>query len=150
MKTRFAVEREVQTSADVIFHLLSDYREHHRPGGFLPPEFSEQEILRGGVGAGTELQYVITVGGRPRTIRAVVSEPDPGRSLLESAPGVETWMTVEPSANGTRVRFETVLDEPGVAGVMSRIFAARLLAPVYRDELARIEEYARIHQSRAA
>jgi hypothetical protein len=150
MKTRFAVEREVQASADVIYHLLADYQEHHRPGGFLPPEFSEQEILRGGVGAGTELQYVITVGGRPRTIRAVVSEAVPGRALLESAPGVATSMTVEPTASGSRVRFETELDEPGVSGLMSRLFAARLLAPVYRDELARLEEYAKIHQSRAA
>jgi hypothetical protein len=150
MKTRFAVEREIQAPADVIYHCLADYREHHRPGGFLPPEFSQQEIVRGGFGAGTELHYVITVGGRPRTIRAVVSEPDPGRALLESAPGVATSMTVEPTRDGTRVRFETELDEPGLSGLMSRLFAARLLAPVYRDELVLLEEYARFHQSRAA
>jgi hypothetical protein len=145
MKTRFAVERQIDAPADVLYHLLTDYREHHRPGGFLPPEFSDQVIARGGVGAGTELHYVITVGGRPRTIEAVVSEPVPGRRILESAQSVETTMTVEPLPAGARVRFETELDEPGLSGLISRVFAERLLAPVYRDELDRLEAYAQAH-----
>ena len=146
MKTKFAVEHRLDAPADTIYHLLADYREHHRPGGFLPPAFSDQEVIQGGVGAGTELQYVITVGGRPRTIRATVSEPIAGRKLVEQAPGVETTVTIEPLDTGTtRVRFDTELDEPGVAGVMSRLFGARLLAPVYRDELARLAAYATAH-----
>jgi hypothetical protein len=45
------------------------------------------------------------------------------------------------------VRFETVLQAGGVAGLMNKFFAARLLAPVYADELERLERYA---QSQAA
>jgi hypothetical protein len=41
------------------------------------------------------------------------------------------------------VRFDTVIDEPGLRGLMTRLFATRLLRPVYDDELQRLEEYAR-------
>jgi Polyketide cyclase / dehydrase and lipid transport len=143
MKTRFAVEQRMDVPADAVYGCLVDYREHHRPGGFLPPAFSDQEIDKGGIGDGTELRYRFTVGGRQRSVRASVREAVPGREIVESAPGLETTMTVEPLGDGSRVRFETELDEPGAAGVMARLFAARLLVPIYRDELRRLEAYAR-------
>ena len=40
MKTRFGAERRIDAPAAVVYHCLADYREHHRPGGFLPPAFS--------------------------------------------------------------------------------------------------------------
>jgi Polyketide cyclase / dehydrase and lipid transport len=147
MRTKFGAERHIDAPAEVIYHLLADYREHHRPEGFLPPAFSDQEILSGGVGAGTELRYTLTTGGRPREITSRISEPVPGRVLVETAEGVETTFTVEPSGTGTRVRFDTVLDEAGIQGLMARLFAARLLAPVYEDELDRLEAMAKSHRS---
>ena len=145
MKTRFAVEQRMDAPADVVYHCLIDYREHHRPGGFLPPAFSDQDIERGGVGDGTELRYDVTVGGRRREVRASVREAIVGREIVESASGIETTMTVEPLDDGARVRFETEIDEPGVTGFVNRLFAARLLVPIYRDELRRLEGYARAH-----
>jgi hypothetical protein len=146
MKASISAERLIDAPADVIFHCIADYREHHRPGGFLPPAFSDLEIDRGGVGAGTELHWVLTAGGRPRTISATVSEPVPGRVLVESGSGIETTFTVEPAGGGARVRFDTVIDEGGLQGVLNRLFAARLLGPVYEDELIRLEEYAKAHR----
>jgi hypothetical protein len=112
----------------------------------LPPAFSNQEILGGGVGAGTELRYKLTVGGRPREITSSISEPEPGRTLVETAEGVLTTFTVEPAAaGGTLVRFDTVLDEAGLPGLFTRLFAPRLLAPIYEDELDRLEALAKAH-----
>lgn len=147
MKTRVSAERPIDAPADVIYHLLADYREHHRPEGFLPPAFSDQEILGGGVGAGTELRYTLTVGGRPREITSSISEPAPGRTLVETAEGVLTTFTVEPTAGGsTSVRFDTVLDGAGLQGLFTRLFAPRLLAPIYEDELDRLEALAKAHR----
>lgn len=147
MKTRFAIEQRMDVPADVVYHCLVDYREHHRPGGFLPPAFSNQDIERGGVGDGTELRYDLTLGGRRREVRASVREAVAGRQIVESGPGLETTMTVDPLEDGTHVRFETEIDQPGMSGLVGRLFAARLLVPIYRDELRRLEGYARAHAS---
>ena len=77
MKTRFGAERCIDAPALVVYHCLADYREHHRPGGFLPPAFEQLEIVRGGVGAGTEYRFVMAVGGRRRAVSTTVSEPVP-------------------------------------------------------------------------
>jgi hypothetical protein len=150
MRTTFGAEREIDAPADVIYHLISDYHEHHRPEGFLPPAFTDQEVLRGGVGAGTELRYTMTTGGRPRTVTSKISEPEPGRRLVEISPGIETTFTVEPTGDGARVRFDTILDADGLEGVSMRLFAWRLLRPIYEDELSRLEEAARAHSPAAA
>jgi hypothetical protein len=147
MKTRFAAERHIDAPADVVYHCIADYRVHHRPEGFLPPAFSALDVRRGGVGAGTEVGWDVELGGRRRTIRAVITEPEPGRTLVETAPGIVTTFTVTPAASGPGclVRFDSVFDEPGIGGVLLRLSAARLLGPVYRDELARLEAHALAH-----
>ena len=145
MKTRFGAERRIDAPAAVVYHCLADYREHHRPGGFLPPAFEQLEIARGGVGAGTEYRFVMTAGGRRRAVSTTVSEPVPGHTLVETGSGIETTFTVEPTSGGARVRFETVFDEGGVRGILNRLFAARILLPIYEDELRRLEEHAKDH-----
>jgi hypothetical protein len=145
MKTRFGAERHIDAPAAVIYHCLADYRHHHRPGGFLPTEFEQLEIARGGVGAGTEYRLVMTVGGRRRTVHTRVNEPVPGHTLVETGSGIETTFTVEPTSRGATVRFDTVFDEGGVQGILNRLFAARMITPIYEDELRRLEDYAKVH-----
>ena len=142
MQTRFSAERSMSVPADVLYECIRDYEHHHRPEGFLPPTFSDMQVIRGGVGAGTVVSWAMDLGGRHDTTTATITEPDPGHVLVETSPTVVTTFTVEPSAGGAVVRFDTVIDEPGLRGVMTRLFAARLLAPVYDDELQRLEEYA--------
>lgn len=149
MKTTISAERLMDAAPDVVYHCLADYREHHRPGGFLPPAFTDFVVEEGGVGAGTELHWVVDAGGRPRTVHAVVSEPEPGRTLVETSPDIVTTFTVAPTAKGTLVRFDTTIDDPGLAGVLTRLFAPRLLRPVYEDELARLARYAGAHGAAA-
>jgi hypothetical protein len=145
MKARISAERLIDARADVIYHCIADYREHHRPEGFLPPAFSEFEIERGGMGAGTELRWVVEAGGRRRTVTATVSEPEPGRTLIETGSGIVTIFTVEPTGDGARVRFDTVIEEGGLQGILNRLFVARILGPIYADELSRLEDHAKAH-----
>jgi Polyketide cyclase / dehydrase and lipid transport len=143
MKTSFSAERLIDAPAEVVYRCIADYIHHHRPGGFLPPAFSNQEVLSGGVGDGTRIRLNIRLAGRTNTMTARITEPEPGRTLVEDSEGVRTVFTVQPEAGKSRVRFDTVLEARGLEGLMNRLFAARLLQPLYADELGRLERYAR-------
>ena len=145
MKTAISAERNIEARPEVVYHCLADYREHHNPSGFLPSAFSNFKVIRGGLGAGTEASWDVTTGGRTRSVQAVITEPEPGRTLVETGNGVVTTFTVEPAGDGARVRFDTVIDDRGLTGLMTRLFAARLLRPLYADELQRLEAYAKRH-----
>jgi hypothetical protein len=146
MQTRFSAERVLDAPADVVYHLISDYREHHRPEGFLPPAFTDLVVEKGGVGDGTVIRFTMKLGGRSRTMTAAVTEPEPGRVLVERGPGVETTFTVEPEGGQrARVRFDTVMEAGGLEGLLTRLFAPGMLRPLYADELDSLERHAMAH-----
>jgi hypothetical protein len=149
----FAAERLLNAPADVIYHCLADYREHHRAaadGGFLPPTFTRLDVLQGGVGAGTVMRFTTSVGGRSVTRTQQVSEPEPGRVLVERGDGEGSVFTVQPEGNATRLRIETTLNAPGLEGLIMRWVGARVLGPLYADEMSRLEQYAQAHAAVAA
>lgn len=149
MRTHFSTERVIEAPAHIVYHLLADYREHHRhgPEGFLPPAFTKLVVEQGGVGAGTAIRFTMVMAGKARTTSATVSEPEPGRVLVETGPGVTTTFTVEPvGERRARVRFDTVLDTPGLEGLLTRLLGPRMLRPLYADELTRLEQHARAHE----
>jgi uncharacterized protein YndB with AHSA1/START domain len=78
-KREVSAERTIQAPAHTVFGYLADMREHHPR--FLPPAFSELEIVAGGLGAGTIVHFKLTAGGRTREYRMNVAEPEPGRVL---------------------------------------------------------------------
>jgi Polyketide cyclase / dehydrase and lipid transport len=146
MQTRFSAERVLDAPADVVYHLISDYREHHRPEGFLPPAFTDLVVEKGGVGAGTLIRFSMKLAGRSQTVTAAVTEPEPGRVLVETGSGVETTFTVDrESGQRARVRFDTVIDATGLTGLLTRLFAPGMLRPLYADELDRLEAHAKAH-----
>ena len=143
-EVRVAKEGGVGAPADVVYALIADMREHHPR--FLPPAFSDFVVEEGGVGAGTVTSFKLSAGGRTRSARMRVDEPEPGRVLTESdldSSLVTTW-TVTPAGNGSRVRIETVWEGAGgVGGFFERLFAPRVLERLYADELQRLDRYAR-------
>src|SRR5919199_936401 len=139
---RVVAERTMAAPPDVVYACIANYQEHHRPGGFLPPSFSDFRVERGGVGAGTVISFKMKLGGQTRSSTQRVSEPEPGRVLVESGHGVTTTFSVQPEGAGCRVRFDTLLEARGLEGILTRLFAPRLLQPVYQDELRRLEAYA--------
>lgn len=141
-RTRCSAERLVDAPADVVYRCIADYHRHHRPEGFLPQAFSDFRVERGGVGAGTVISFKMKLAGTSQSTTAEIDEPEPGRVLVETGPKVRTVFTVEPEGTRSRVRFDTTIDAGGLEGLLTRLFAARLLGPLYRDELERLERYA--------
>ena len=142
-KVHIRAERLIDAPADVVYQCIADYQHHHRPGGFLPPAFHDQQIIRGGFGDGTVIRFSMTLAGRTRTITTEITEPEPGRVLVESNDQIRTVFTVEPVGRQCRVSFDTRMDARGLEGIMLHLFARRLLLPLYADEQARLEQYAR-------
>jgi ribosome-associated toxin RatA of RatAB toxin-antitoxin module len=134
----------VAAPADRVYELIADHREHHPK--FLPSNFSNYEIERGGVGAGTITTFTITAGRRSRNYRMRIDEPEPGRVLTESdttSSLVTTW-TVTPEGDQARVRIETRWEgAKGAAGFFERVFAPPALRRIYNDELSHLDRYAR-------
>ncbi len=145
-----SAERTIEAPSEQVYALVADMREHHPR--FLPPAFEGFEVESGGVGAGTVTRFTLKTGGRSRSYRMQIGEPEPGRILTESdteSSLVTTW-TVEPAGAGSRVQIATTWEGAGgIGGFFERTFAPRVLRRLYDDELARLDEYAR-RQSRAA
>jgi hypothetical protein len=148
----FSAERLLDAPADVIYHCISDYTNHHRhqPEGFLPPAFTRLEVLSGGVGAGTLMRFTTRVGGRSVTRTQAVSEPEPGHILVERGDGEGSTFTIEPRGARTLVRIETTLLVAGLEGVLMPLFGSRIIGALYDDELTRLEAYARAHAAKEA
>jgi uncharacterized protein YndB with AHSA1/START domain len=146
-QTHISAERLIDAPADIVYRCIADYRQHHRPEGFLPPAFQNMEVLSGGVGDGTVIRFKVSLGGRTRTLTQRVTEPEPGRVLVEANEHDRTTFTVQPEGEKTRVRFDTVLNAGGLEGLLTRIFGPRMMLPLYSDELERLERYARAQSS---
>jgi hypothetical protein len=64
------------------------------------------------------------MAGRLQTATASTTEPQPGRVLVETGPGVQTTFTVEPAdGRRARVRFDTILEAGGLEGLLARLVA---------------------------
>jgi uncharacterized protein YndB with AHSA1/START domain len=137
-------ERTIEAPPEQVYAYVADMREHHPK--FLPPAFSDFRVESGGVGAGTVTAFTLNTGGRSRSYRMQIGEPEPGRVLTESdteSSLVTTW-TVEPAGGGSRVQIATTWEGAGgIGGFFERTFAPRVLRRLYDDALARLNEYAR-------
>jgi uncharacterized protein YndB with AHSA1/START domain len=137
-------ERTIDAPPERVYAYVADMREHHPR--FLPPAFSDFQVESGGVGAGTVTRFTLNTGGRSRSYRMQIAEPEPGRILTESdteSSLVTTW-TIEPAGAGSRVQIATTWEGAGgIGGFFERTFAPRVLSRLYDDELTRLDEYAR-------
>jgi len=122
-----------------VYDILADYKEEHPR--ILPPEFSDLVVDQGGVGAGTMIRFKMRVLGRTQNYRAIVTEPEPGRVLVETyfePDGTVTTFIVDPESNGqhSRVTFSTSMPvREGFAGKIERFAGTRLLRPIFEREL---------------
>lgn len=143
-RLRVVEEGFVGAPAERVYGYIADLREHHPR--FLPPSFGELRIEEGGYGAGTVYRVTVSFAGSTRELHMRVDEPEPGRVITETvldAPMTTTW-TVTPEGAGCRVRLETVwTGAGGFQGVLESLFAPLAMRRVYRDELARLDRYAR-------
>ena len=142
---RITASATIAAPASVVYDLIADYRAGHP--SILPPEYFEGlEVLEGGRGAGTRIRFTMKAFGSRQTSYARVTEPEPGRVLVETeeAKGIVTRFIVEPlGATETRVTFETEYPTRGVRGWLESLVAPGYLRKVYAAELGRLGEVAR-------
>jgi uncharacterized protein YndB with AHSA1/START domain len=142
-----SAERSIDAPADEVYSYLADMHQHQR---FLPPAFSDFQIEQGGVGAGTVTSFKITAGGRTRSYRMQISEPTPGRTLVETDTGssLVTTFNVTPQGDKSLVSITTSWDgASGIGGFFERTFAPRAVRRLYLDELDRLNAYATEHHT---
>jgi uncharacterized protein YndB with AHSA1/START domain len=144
----FEATSEIHAPTATVWDILTDYRNGH--SRILPSAFSDIQIESGGKGAGTVYHYSFRAAGTTRHIRHFVSEPEPGRVLVESAPNdpTTTTFTLTPTADGAHTQLLITTDlttQPGLTGALTRLFAP-LLAPtmhaIYLDEMQRLDDLA--------
>ena len=139
-----SARRSVAAPADAVYGWLADYADHHHR--FLPGAFSGYAVESGGVGSGTVVAFSVTAGGRSRSYRMAVTEPEPGRVLQEAdtTSSMVTTFTVDPAGEGSTVGIRTTWEGAGgVGGFFERRFAPKVLRKLYVEELERIDAYAR-------
>src|SRR5262249_9888794 len=134
VSVRVVESLEIPAPAATVYGLIADYRVGHP--SILPPEFFRDLVVeRGGYGAGTVIRFTMVACGRETHARATVTEPEPGRVLLETdeATGTTTHFIVEPlAADRTRVTFETLWPRKGLLGWVVGLMVPGYLRTVYR------------------
>ena len=126
-----------------VYDTIANYHIGHPR--ILPKQFRNLRVEKGGVGAGTVITFQVKVFGRTDSYRAEVTEPDPGRVLVErNVEGMAsvTTFTVEPGASADEaiVTITTeVRGRGGWAGAIERFMIERALRPMYAEELRLLE-----------
>jgi hypothetical protein len=131
------VSASVPAPAQRVYAIIADYRRSHP--SILPPQYFDDLVVEeGGVGAGTRISFTMNAYGSRTRSRARVTEPEPGRVLVETVEGsgIVTRFTVEPTAGDTsRVTIETTYPLRGVRGWFERLVVPGFLKKVYAAEL---------------
>jgi polyketide cyclase/dehydrase/lipid transport protein len=122
-----------------VYDIIRDYHKGHP--SILPKQFSNMRVEAGGMGAGTRIRFDVTVLGQTQHFVAVVSEPEPGRVLVEKNLEPHDSVTrfiVAPEDEGraATVTFETLMPgRPGITGTIERFVTRRVMRSIYADEL---------------
>ena len=95
-------QKDIAAPPDKVFQSLADYKQ--RPQ-WLPPNFSDYKVEKGGKGGGTTVTYRLKVGNRVRNYRMMVEEPLRGSALTErdANSSLATTWTVSRRDSGSRV-----------------------------------------------
>ena len=124
-----------------LYAIIADYHQGH-PQILPKPPFVSLAVEQGGTGTGTVIRVHMRVLGQLRMFRAVITEPEPGRVLVETNDnGYVTTFTVERHADGQAAYVTIVTEMPrrtGIVGALERWLVSRLLRPVYGKELGQL------------
>jgi hypothetical protein len=144
-KHAVSASRFIGATPQKVYTILADYRQHHPR--IVPPEwFKKLEVEEGGIGTGTKTCLELQILGSKRVVHHVVSEPEPGRVLVESDVDGSSTTTfyVDPTqGDGTRLTITTEIEtRTGILGVIERALMSWALGRIYRKELELIASYA--------
>lgn len=138
---RFSASALIHAAPQELYAIIADYR-HGHPQILPKPPFVSLAVEQGGIGAGTAIRVEMRVLGALQTFRAVITEPEPGRVLMETTDtGFVTTFTVEPRTDGQQAHVTIASEMTGPGGIVGALqgwFVPRLLRPVYVKELGQL------------
>lgn len=129
-----------------VYSLIANYKDGHPR--ILPRQFTSLVVEQGGVGTGTIIRFQMSMFGKKQTFRAAITEPEPGRVLLETyldANGAVTTFTVNPGGApaDSHVTISTELRvRSGFLGKIEKTLSTLLLRPMYVQELGNLARVA--------
>lgn len=142
---RVSARSSIDAPPATVYGIIADYRDHHPH--IVPPEyFTGLEVLEGGVGAGTRTRVTMRVLGKQRVFEQIVTEPEPGRVVMEENADGSAVTTFTVEASGERTSHVTIATDfprqPGLRGIVERLAVSFLFPRIYDKELARLAAYA--------
>lgn len=128
-----------------IYAIFADYRGAH-PQIVPKPEFGEIIVEKGGQGAGTVYRTTVTVMGMKTDYYMEVSEPEPGRKIVETDKNLPlvTSFIVDPLEGGKRSRVTLATDwtpKGGVMGWIEKMSTPGVMRKLYERELQNVQAY---------
>lgn len=145
-KHRVSASAVIPARRERVYSLIANYRDGHPR--ILPKQFSNLVVEQGGIGSGTVIRFEMSILGKKQTFRAAITEPEPGRVLVETdlhGNGAITTFTVDPATApaDSHVTISTELPvRTGVLGHVERILTTWLLRPIYVKELENLARVA--------
>lgn len=142
---RAQATRTVAAAPERVYAVFSDYDVAH-PAILPRPYFDEITVEEGGQGAGTVVRVRMKAMGVENNYRLTVTEPEPGRRLVEADPaaGVETTFLVEPHNGGRESQVTITIDteaSPGVKGWVERLILPPFSRRILQKELQLLADY---------
>jgi hypothetical protein len=137
MNTPIAMaSRVIYSPAEQIYGIIADYRKMHPqmlPKGY----FLSLNVEEGGYGAGTIINFAMRIIGRKQNFRSLITEPEPGRLLVETdiRSRTSTSFQVMPAGDPSTTRVVISTDLQGRSWIEARL-AKPMLEKIYRQELA--------------
>lgn len=144
----------IEARPQEIYAVISDYRVGH-PAILPKPDFGDLIVEQGGQGAGTVMRFSMKVWGRQFNYYQKVSEPEPGRVLVESdlEKNLTTTFRFDPVNGGQQTRLTITTDSeasPGLPGLMESWFQPSIIRRIYKKELQNIAEYVQAKKAAVA
>ncbi|HMN50203.1 MAG TPA: SRPBCC family protein [Ignavibacteriaceae bacterium] len=144
-KYKFSVSALIPAPPKIVYNIIVDYKNSH-PKILPKPPFVSLVVEEGGLGAGSVLKVQMKVAGKLQTFKTVVTEPEPGRILVETNDtGYITNFIVEPRDDGNS-SYVTFTTEIPVNSKLSKkiefFFSKMILPPVYKKELENLSREA--------
>lgn len=127
----------IPAAPERVYAILADYHQGH-PSILPKPHFTGLRVERGGVGAGTEFVVGMRVLGRAMDFHGTISEPEPGRVMVEHVRENDAVTTFTVAPEGGQARVTISMDLPsrgGLAGRVERWLTGRMFHRILKEEL---------------
>jgi hypothetical protein len=133
--------RTIPLSAETVYRIIANYRLTHPM--ILPKQyFLSLDVEEGGFGAGTIVNFDMRLLGQRRSFHVLITEPDPGRLLVETDIQSQTPTSFRIEALGNQQTRVTITTELSASNFVEGWTAKIMLQKVYREELLLLEKVA--------